>query len=329
MKTKVILALVLILPIAYIMICNRKPQPVRASEISLPARLSAFKLFKGDPKLLVQGQGVEIQELSSALFTDYAHKQRLLKLPPGKKMIIKGNGLPEYPEGTLLAKTFYYEKNEKQPGSGRQIIETRILLLKNGKWNAGTYQWNTAQSEAFYIPDTANIPVNWTDQQSRSRKVSYHIPGAQECISCHQLSGQIVPIGPKAMNLNRMVSRNGKDINQLVYLQNQGWLQMDLPVSKVAKLPAYENPQESLEHRARAYLEINCAHCHQPGGLASRQSVMFGYQVPFPNSGIDFNKENITGRMATKGEYHMPKLGTTIIHEEGFQLIRDYLKSIQ
>ena len=94
-------------------------------------------------------------------------------------------------------------------------------------------------------------------------------------------------------------------------------------------MPAYEDPANKLEHRARAYLEINCAHCHNPDGLAYRQSVTFSYKIPFSATGIAFHQQNIADRMQTTGEYHMPKLGTTIIDKEGVELIKAYLRSLQ
>ena len=47
-------------------------------------------------------------ELSTSLFTDYAEKQRLIKLPANTKLIGISDGLPEFPDETVLAKTFYY-----------------------------------------------------------------------------------------------------------------------------------------------------------------------------------------------------------------------------
>lgn len=300
-----------------------------AAHIVFPKEITAFSIFKGKIADLAPVKGVDLLELSSTLFTDYAEKQRLIKLPKGQKMVIKGNGLPEFPEGTILAKTFYYLKDKTHPASGRQIIETRILLLKNGIWNAGTYQWNSAQTKAVYISGSASVKVNWKTEDGITRKITYHIPGQQECVSCHKFNDQVIPIGPKAMNLNRNVMRNGQIVNQLTDLQHNNLLSFTVKPSALAALPAAWDTTLSLEHRARAYLEINCAHCHNPNGLAYRKPLMLSYTVPLPKTGISFEKNNITARMGTLGDMHMPKLGTTVLDEKGVKLIKDYLNSIK
>lgn len=298
-----------------------------ATHIVFPKEITSFSIFSGKIADLVPAKGVDLLELSSTLFTDYAEKQRLIKLPKGKKLVIKGNGLPEFPEGTILAKTFYYLKDKTHPASGRQIIETRILVLKNGIWNAGTYQWNAAQTKAVYISGSASVKVNWKTEDGTTRKITYHIPGQQECVSCHQSNDGVIPIGPKAMNLNRNVMRNGQVVNQLADLQHKNLLSFTL--KSLSALPAYGDTTLTLERRARAYLEINCAHCHNPNGMAYRKPLLLSYIVPLSKTGISFEKNNITARMGTLGEMHMPKLGTTVLDEKGVKLIKDYLNSIK
>lgn len=328
MRSKIVVVLLFLLPLIYLLSRNRNQRQLVATRIDFPNKLSAFKLFAGEPKDLIPSPGIELIELSSALFTDYAKKQRLMKLPLGSRMSVTGNGLPQYPEGTLLIKTFYYDKEENDPAAGRQLVETRLLLLKNGHWNAGTYRWNTRQNEAFYTKDTANVGVTWKNKNGQLRKIGYHIPSQQECVSCHQFSDEIMPIGPKAMNLNRTVTREGKQLNQLVYLQNKGLLQFKTGLSKLSALPAYEDTMVATAYRARAYMEINCAHCHNPNGLASGKSLLLNYNMPYVHTGIAINQNNIVDRVSSLGAFHMPKLGTTVIDEEGVKLIRDYIKQL-
>lgn len=328
MKYKLLIIGILFGPFIYIAACNRKKKP-DPGQFKFPGKLSAFHVFKGKISALIPAAGVNLLELSATLFTDYAEKQRLIKMPEGKKMVITSDGLPVFPEGTLLIKTFYYSKDKQQATAGRQLIETRILILKNGQWNAGTYQWNKNQTEAIYTAESATVPVTSRMKDGSIRKIAYHIPSKQECFSCHQSANELVPIGPKAMNLNRTVQRNGESINQLSSLQQNGLLTFQVNLSKLTVMPAYQDKTKTLEHRARAYMEVNCAHCHNPDGMAYRQSVLFNYKTPFSATGIAFHQQNIADRIQTTGEFHMPKLGTTVIDKEGIELIKAYLKSIQ
>lgn len=329
MKYKLILFVILFGPFVYMASCNRNQKKTPLNDYKFPGKLSVFGIFDGDMASLVPAANVHLLELSSTLFTDYAEKQRLIKLPPGKKIKVNGDGLPQFPEGSILVKTFYYLKDKTQLNPVRQLIETRVLILRKGKWNAATYCWNADQTEAFYTPQGATVNANWKDNGGKLHQVAYHIPTHQECLSCHQQNDELLPIGPKTMNLNRTVSRDEKNVNQLDWLAQNGIVDLPTPCSKLRALPAYANPQEKLEKRARAYLEMNCAHCHNPAGLAYNKSVLFSYKVPFNHTGIAFNKRNIAERMETTGEFHMPKLGTTVLDKEGLQLIKDYLKTLK
>lgn len=325
MRSKIIVLVTLALPICYVLSCNRETKTIENNQQVFPQSLASTGIFKGRLDSLLPADGVEIYQLSSTLFTDYAEKQRLMKIPAGKKLRLNGDGLPEFPEGTILAKTFFYSRAKIGKNIARQIVETRVLILKNGKWSAATYKWNPAQDRAIYDPLSAEVNVTWLDRSNVPHQVRYHIPSGKECISCHQSFDELIPIGPKGMNLNREIMVGKKKMNQLIYMEAQGKLILEKSIDKLSALPAYENQNINLEHRARAYLEINCAHCHNPGGMAYRQSLLLNYQVPVKESGILFNKNNIIDRMGNMGQFHMPKLGTTVLDEQGIDLIRKYI----
>jgi len=329
MRSKIFILIILFLPFVYILSCNRQNKAIENNTTLLPRSLSSLGLFKGQPDSLLPAQGVEVYELSSTLFTDYAEKQRLIKIPAGKKLKLNGDGLPEFPEGTILAKTFFYSHAKTNKGIGRQLIETRILLLKNGKWTAGTYKWNQHQDGAIYDPASTEVAVDFSDKQGDTHQIKYRIPSKQDCMSCHQSANQIIPIGPKGMNLNREIRIGDNKINQLIELQSKGKLILGKGIDKISRLPDYEDLHASVEHRARAYMEINCAHCHNPNGLAYRQSILLNYQVPLKQSGIEFNKNNIIDRTGSMGQFHMPKIGTTILDKQGVELLRKYITSLQ
>jgi uncharacterized repeat protein (TIGR03806 family) len=293
--------------------------------IHFKEKLSDYALFCGQPTSLEPAPGVEIFELGSTLFTDYAEKQRLIKLPKGKRMRANGDALPEFPDGTIIAKTFYYPIANKKR---RRLIETRLLILQNGLWNAATYKWDAAQKEAILLDKGISVPVSFEDKEGIIRSINYQIPAQKDCGSCHRSDNQLVPIGPKISNLNINVIRNGKRQNQLLYLYKKSLLDYKRTVY-FGTTPDYHNTLLPAETRARAYLAINCAHCHQPKGMAGHKSLNLDFSVDYEDTSIQFNKQNILERTSVMGEYHMPKIGTTVIDTVGVALIKQYILSLK
>lgn len=324
-KKYIIILLVLVAPLIYVLFCNAPANPEIGNQVTFKNRLSFYHFFKGKMWELNPSDGVELLELSSTLFTDYAEKQRLIRIPAGKKLALKGNGLPDFPEGTMIAKTFYYRSDKDKR---LQIVETRLLIFSGSLWNVATYKWNEDQTEAFLIENGATVLVKTEYLNGKYKEIAYHIPSKKECVSCHHLGNSILPIGPKVRNLNRVVERNGRKVNQLKYLMEKGLIQPSA-LESFQQLPDYKDSKLPIVQRARAYMDINCAHCHQPGGYAGRTTINLDYSTSLDHSGIKFNRNNVIIRMNEMGEYHMPKLGTTVIDKEGAELIRAYIENIK
>lgn len=296
--------------------------------IALQPNLSDYHIFKGNPIDLTPADEFELYELATTLFTDYAEKQRLIKLPVGTKMTVNGDGLPDFPDGTILVKTFYYFHDKRNPGLGKQLLETRMLIKAQSKWSVGTYVWNKEQTEAILQTNGYIQNINWIDETGKNNTINYHIPGNTECTTCHQSGYSTLPIGPKLRNLNRNVLREGKQVNQLDYFQKM--LMLDRVNSgNIDKLPDWQSPAFTLEERARAYFEVNCAHCHNNNGFAARTDLFFTYEATANHTQIAKKKKKIVSKMsASTIRERMPKLGTTIIDEQGLQLIKAYLDTL-
>lgn len=288
--------------------------------------LAAYHLFEGPPVDLIPASDFHEVTLNSILFTDYAHKQRLLKIPAGTKMTSLPDGTIAYPDGTILAKTFFYQNDERDARSGKQLIETRLEIKEEGKWNVATYLWNQAQTDAILALEGADLPVKWISAEGISQSTRYHVPTQNECIACHQRDAAITPIGPSLRNLNRMVERDGTNINQLAHLQAAGVLS-DMDPNQVSAIVDYMDERASLAERGRAYLDLNCAHCHNPAGWknSSQRSFDFRYDTPIEQTGILPKHEKILRTMLRK---RMPLVGTSMLDEEGLDLIRAYFQSL-
>lgn len=299
--------------------------PPLENNIELKPKLSDYHIFEGPAATLKPAAGFKYYQLATTLFTDYAEKQRLIKLPEGTKLTAVNNGLPDFPDGTILVKTFYYYNDVRDTSHGKQILETRIMIKNNSKWSGGTYQWNKGQTEAILITKGLDVPVSWTNKEGSAQSISYHIPKTKECATCHNADNVFMPIGPKVMNLNRDVIVNNKKINQLAYLQQEELLNKVDP-SSFQKLPDWQDTSLPLEDRARAYLDVNCAHCHSEKGYCADSRVRLGAELSLNQTHISNNTGRIDRFMAGK---RMPMLGTTIVHKEGLELIQQYLNTLK
>jgi uncharacterized repeat protein (TIGR03806 family) len=289
--------------------------------------LSTYGIFQGNPTNLTPSTNFHLLELSSVLFTDYAHKQRLVKVPAGTKMTKQNNGSIDFPDGTTLVKTFFYYKDERDTSLGKRVIETRLLIKENNIWNAATYVWNETQTEASLDLNGSNTQMSWINANGKSFSTAYHIPNLNECIACHQSKSTMIPLGTTLRNLNRTVNRkNGASLNQINHLQSIEVLN-DFEVSELSEIVDYTDLNASLQARARAYLVMNCAHCHNPDGWEepAERDFDFRYETALNQTGILFEKDKII-RSLTDEE--MPFIGTSIPDEEGIQLVVNYIRSL-
>ncbi|MDB4173514.1 hypothetical protein N9811_01770 [Bacteroidia bacterium] len=288
--------------------------------------LSVYNIFQGNPTDLQPSNGFELLELSSVLFTDYSHKQRLVKIPVGTQMTKSGDGTINFPNGTILTKTFFYYNDERDTTLGKNVVETRLEIKENNLWNVATYIWNKNQTDAVLKLDGLDTPISWIDENGIARSTIYHIPTENECMTCHQSNSTITPIGPTLRNLNRTVERNGRMLNQLTHLQNGGSLN-SFPIDQVGHIVDYNNSNASLDERGRAYLAMNCAHCHNPKSWerAAEREFDFRYETPLNQAGIFYEEDKIKRAVQ---DQEMPLIGTTMLDEEGVNLIIEFLDNL-
>lgn len=290
--------------------------------------LSEMGVFTGNLSNLTPAAGVQLYEINSTLFSDYAHKQRLIRLPEGQSMRYNSTDLlPTFPDNTLISKTFYYNIDERDPTLGKKLIETRILLKVNGQWLAGNYIWNAAQTEAIYRKTGSIEAISYIDGNGQTQNVDYEIPSKQDCFTCHNNNATTFPIGPKLRNLNFVPSYTTQ--NQLDYLTSMGLL-VGVTSNNISVLPNWEDETLLIKDRARAYMDINCAHCHQPGSsVPPGFNLDFRLETEYNNTGIYTNRGEIIARFeSTLPTYRMPQLGRTVVHGEALQMLEEYIDTL-
>ena len=314
-------------------------------------KLSEYGFFVGTLKELNPDEGVIPYALNAALFTDYAFKKRFVKIPTGSKAIYSNDEVFEFPEGTVLIKNFYYPADFRNPEAVIRILETRLLIKEANDWKALPYIWNDEQTEAFLSVAGKTVPVSWTHYDGTSKQINYSIPNANQCKGCHLRGDKLMPIGPTARQLNG-AHEFSKNKNQLIAWQERGVL-ADLPeINKVAALVNYDDATAALNLRARAWLEINCAHCHRADGPAKNSGLyLLTNKTNLPKLGV--GKAPVAAGKGSGGLQYdivpgkpdqsilqfriesvhpgimMPELGRSITHEEGLALVRKWIAEMK
>ncbi len=304
------------------------PLPVNDALIQsdvLPARLSELNLFDGGKPAVA----LQPYTLSTPLFTDYASKWRWVYTPPGTKLNWQGDGLPEFPVGSVLIKSFGYPADLRKPDVNIRMLETRILMKRASGWIALPYVWDADGKDATLKRAGTRMPVRWTHSDGKTREISYGVPNANQCKGCHDVGGQLSPIGPKLRNLATGPERP----------------------APLRALPHWDDAKAPLDLRARAYLDVNCAHCHNRQGPADTSGLWLGWDDETgPNLGIlkrpvaagrgsglnEFDilpghpdKSILTTRMQSLDPgVAMPELGRTTVHEEGVALLAAWIKAM-
>lgn len=291
--------------------------------------LSELNLFQGTLSDLEPSIYTFEYHLNTSLYSDYALKQRIVALPPGETMDFVNDGLPNFPDNTVIAKTFYYNLNDGDLSAGQRIIETRVMIKVNGTWEFGDYVWNASQTEAVLDNEGSTVPVTWTDINGIEKTVDYEIPSAENCFTCHQSYNQSTLIGPKLRSMNFNIA----GVNQLQKFITEGHLTNVSDVSSIASLPNWEDTSLTPERRVRAYFDMNCAHCHSPGGYHTANffdALNVAYETSFEDSHIQQQANSMIPRLTTSIEqYSMPFLGVTTPHQEALDLIIPYLESLE
>lgn len=300
---------------------------VTAIAAQRPAKLLSGYGFFDDLAAGSPARGVVPYHLASALFSDYAEKDRFIFSPGPARY--QTDEVLAFPVGAAIIKTFRY---------GDHKVETRVLLLQEAGWKAYPYVWNQAGSDAELRLAGADLSLE-TDHGT----LAYHVPNVNQCKACHiNADKAFVPIGPKVRNLNVG--------DQLAVLVAAGLLS-EAPDDAPA-LPDYQDTTQDLTLRARAYLDINCAHCHAPGHPADTSGLFLNWEEDRPEHLGLLKRPVAAGRgsgtmlydvvpgdpdasillfrmVSTDPGLQMPEIGRSMAHAEGVALIRDWIASLK
>mgnify|MGYP006397398141 CR=1 FL=1 len=292
----------------------------------MPATLEEYGFFADAPRQQ-PAVGVTPYRLNTPLYSDGADKLRFVYVPQGQRIAADGEGLLRFPVGTALIKTFAFGE-----GAQRRLIETRVLLHRSVGWVALPYRWNAEQTKAELALAGGRTQVVTPEGET----ISYRIPNKNQCKECHGLEGAVVPIGPKTRNMDA------------------SWLEAVVGAvpDGADTLPLWETrAQAPIELAARAYLDVNCAHCHRPGATASNSGLDLRWEQRDPEAYGVFKRPVAAGRGSGGHEFGivpgdpemsilvhrmdstepgiaMPELGKSTVDREGLAVVARWIEGM-
>lgn len=357
--------------IAMLTACGRaqsEPQPVFHN--TAPNTLSEWGMLQIDDGTLRIANSVTAYDLATPLFSDYALKLRTIWIANDGVASFSENGALSFPDGTVVTKTFFYRKpasawqndvvehasttiTTEIDLSDFQLIETRLLIKQAGSWEALSYVWDGAQTNAV-LKRTGELKRLTLSRKNGEREdFVYAVPNINQCASCHGAGNAqqiIAPIGLKQRHLNK-TSGLAPAFNQLDHWIARGLVAT--PRNEMARKANadWQDMTMPLAARARAYLDINCSHCHNPHGAADTSGLDLEPDASGPalgvckqpiaagsgSGGLPFDitpgspGDSITiFRMQTNDPgAMMPELGRAVEHIDGTALIAEWITAME
>jgi hypothetical protein len=315
---------------------------------SFPQTLSATGIF-ANVATLAPNPGVLPYTPNLTFWSDFAVKQRFFCIPSaGGQMTWSQDGPWSFPAGMFWVKNFGLQSVRSNPpvtGGTSSIIpiEARLLVETGSGVYGVSYRWNAAGTDATLEPDGGDsFPVTVT-QNGQTYTQTWTVPSRADCITCHnQLAGG--PLSFTTRQLNMVNNINGFAGNQLTVLQSAGYFSNTVPSPNL--LPRFLQPSETnypVEARVRSYFAVNCAYCHQAGGIGpswdgrpqltlAQTGLISGSASIVLNAGDelvvpgDTTHSIVYNRMAvTNGYSRMPPLASSELDQTDIALLQNWI----
>lgn len=267
-------------------------------------------------------------------WSDGAATERWLALPDGSSIALAADGDFGLPPGTVLL------QHLRRDG---RLLETRLLMRHlDGAWAGYNYAWNEAQAEAHRVMGGAAGEIG--DRP-------WLFPAEAECMQCHTgAGGRALGLELAQLNGELLYPATGRTANQLHTLDGIGLLAPSLP-EEPSSLPTLPDPygDGTIGPRARAYLHVNCAACHRPGGptpsdidlrvdtplgqtgtcdVAGTTGSDLGIADPRLLSPGDAGRSLLWLRMARRDVHSMPPVGSLEVDEDGLALVGEWITGL-
>lgn len=263
------------------------------------------------------------------LWASGAEKRKALCIPGEQPFAIPSQGWVDLPDGTIVVKEFSFALNK-----GKSRLETRLIYKRNGKWALKTYRWREDQREAVRVdlPETVTLDAPGSPR--------WEFMPSYRCEYCHYSEGRNRALGFTAAQLN-----DGKQIESWIA---NGLVGKDTVASALPKYPSLSDSTLTPYKKVRLYLDVNCSHCHRPGGMnklmdfrfntsladmkiIDRTPSIWNFNLPDAKVIKPFSKEKsvLWLRMQINGSNsnHMPPLGATVPDQHAVDFVGKWIDS--
>ena len=303
---------------------------------AFPQKLSQTGLFT-DTANLVPNPGLIEYNINAEFWSDGARKRRWIGIPDNRQIVFSPTAAWAFPAGSVTVKHFEIVLGD---GSTRRL-ETRVFVNQASGWQGYTYKWNSAGTDADLLTgaETETLTVAGGGTQT------YEWPSRAACATCHSAAAGNV-LGVRTSELNRVFAYPAASDNELRTLNHIGLFTTD--IGDAAQYAALANPLDATAAqpaRARAYLESNCAQCHQPGGptpvnmdLRAATAIASTNTLDVAPSEGDLGLANarriapghkessvLWERMRRLDENRMPNLASHVVDSAGVSLIGQWI----
>ena len=301
--------------------------------------------------------GVIRYSINAEAWADHTISSRFIALPGTSKLeVYKSSnqqigfiaGMWKFPKDGVLVKTISLELKQGDPKSRRRL-ETQMLHFDGDAWQGYNYIWNDEGTDAVLAghdgSDTTFTVID-PDAPGGRRRLRWHHAGRTECKLCHSTRGGSI-YGFTVEQLNRDHDYGQVTDSQLRTLSHIGLFAESLP-EKPGRMLDPGQADLPLEPRARAWLHVNCGHCHRRGG-GGTSAMDIRYEYPLSRTNLlgarptqgtfgmlaarvmapgDPYRSVMLYRIAKHGRGRMPHFGSQIVDPAGVRLIHDWIASL-
>jgi uncharacterized repeat protein (TIGR03806 family) len=309
----------------------------------LPPTLAETGIFS-DVRNLTPHAGIVAYDLNLPFWSDGATKRRWFSIPdPQQKMEFHPEEHWSFPAGTVWVKHFDIELTNGVASSARRL-ETRVLVRNSGGVYGATYRWGDSLTNALLVAEEGLDEQLLIHENGVIRTQVWRYPSRSECLACHTPQAGHA-LGFSTPQLNRNMNYRGAVTNQIAAFSAAGYFTAPVQnVHALRDLPALQDESISVEARVKAYLAVNCANCHYPGGRGLWDARLFTplSLANIVNGLLMNNRGNAENRVVKPGAPEhsvllttmqrigfgrMPPLGSSVVDQQAVELIRRWILS--